>query len=190
MSYKVAIVTSDNVTIGNHFAPTEPFAIYRVHDDFSYVYEETRPSPLDGSGAPDGVYETAGGCGCGDGSATTAAGSNQCGASLATAGAPAGIVGYALAGGGCGSGCGGCGGNGGSGGPVDPRLERTVAALADVQLVIAGTLSPEAQSAFSRRAIRAFAVGGGVTKALDKLVAFEKRQHERFAAHGGHISAE
>jgi len=191
MSYKVAVVTGNNVTIGSQFAPAESFAIYSVRDDFTYAHEENRTWPPDGAEADSGFEATGGGCD--DGGATTACDSGQRGDGVTTAKNGAGTVGYALGSGGCGpggcgdgGGCGsgGCGDGGGGGGPTEPRLERTVAALADVQIVIAGTLGPKAQSALARRGIRAFAVGGDVTKALDKLVAFEKRQHERHAARG------
>ncbi|HMA95640.1 MAG TPA: NifB/NifX family molybdenum-iron cluster-binding protein [Polyangiaceae bacterium] len=182
MSYRVAIVTADRVTIGNHFARAEAFAIYSVRDDFTYVHEEDRRPPAedaDPTVACD-CHEPAGIATCGP--------SQHCGVEAAASDG-SGSVGYALGGGGCGSGggcgcgSGGCGGGGGGGdGPIDPRLEKTAAALADVQIVIAGSVGPQALAALSRRGIRAFAVGGSVTKALDKLVGFERRQHERFGA--------
>lgn len=178
MSYKVAIVTADKVTIGNHFARAEAFAIYSVRDDFTYAHEEDRRPPA-------GDEDTTAACDCGE--SAEVATRDPCGQDGAKAAADgiSGNVGYALGGSSCGSGggcgSGGCGGRGG-GGPVDPRLEKAAAALADVQIVIAGSLGPQAQAALRRRGIRAFAVSGSVAKALDKLVDFERRQHERFGA--------
>jgi len=57
-------------------------------------------------------------------------------------------------------------------------------ALADVEIVVAGTVGPGAEAALARRGIRAFAVEGSVAKVLEKLVAFDKFQHKRRAASG------
>lgn len=187
MSYRVALVTEDQTTIGNHFARAESFAIYQVRDDFTYAHQENRPS----TGTTTAVESRADGrpdaCGCADNAVCETSPGEQSG----SANGGESSVGYALAGGSCGSGggcgSGGCGGGGGCGsggeeGPADPRLEQVAASLADVQIVIAGTLGPQAQAVLARRGIRAFAVSGSVTKALDKLVAFEKRQHQRHLA--------
>ena len=202
MSYKVAIATSDNITIEKHLARAERFSIYTIRDDFTYEHEEMRSREASGDTGvvtrPDnpeaiGSAETSRGCGCS--SATQAstcvppetgriAAGNASGNNHRQAG-----VGFALGGGGCGSGSdctsGGCGGRVvDNDTQVDPDLERTADALSDVQIVIAGTLGPHAQAVLARRSIRAFAVDGGVTRALDRLLAFEKRQYARFSARG------
>jgi predicted Fe-Mo cluster-binding NifX family protein len=191
MSYKVAIATHDNITIENHFGRAELFSIYTIHDDFTYAHEESRSwqscdatsfEPKPEGSVSQVAPKTAKDCGCSSGSADSKS--------------AVGTVGYALQGEGCGSGggcgAGGCGAGGcGAGGcgpagdadtPADPRLERTAEALSDVHIVIAGTLGAHAQAVLLRRGIRAFAVQGGISRALDKLIAFEKRQHARFAA--------
>ena len=163
MSYKVAIATSDNITVENHFSRAEVFAIYAVHDDFTYSLEENR-------------LHLAGGL----------AEVPNCGEAI-----PEEFEEIAAAGGGCGSGgCGGggCGGGGGGKGPVDPRLEKIAGALADTQIVIAGTLGPHAEGALARRGIRAFAVSGFVTHALDRLVAFDKFQYTRRVARATRVA--
>jgi predicted Fe-Mo cluster-binding NifX family protein len=159
MSYKVAIATSDNVTVGNNFGHAEVFSVYTVHDDFTYTHDEDRPRlPAEASHSksqelPEEFLEivasSSGGCGVGRGD-------------------------------GCGAG--GCGG--GYLGPIDSKLAKVAEALADVKIVIAGTLGPRVEAAFAQRGIRSFAVEGFVTKALDKLVAFDKFQHKRRVASG------
>jgi predicted Fe-Mo cluster-binding NifX family protein len=160
MSYKVAIATSDTVTVENNFGRAEVFSVYTVHDDFTYTHDENRPrlpaeaSHSESQALPEEFLEIAasstGGCGVGRG-------------------------------GGCGSG--GCGG-GGYRGPIDSKLAKVAETLSDVEIVIAGTLGPRVEAAFAQRGIRSFAVEGFVTKALDKLVAFDKFQHKRRVASG------
>lgn len=164
MSYRVAVATTDNQTIASHFGKSARFAIFAILDDFNYRLDELRSvneQPAE-SGSPAD-------CSCACSSKPQAAEVS-----------PAGSVGYALEAGGCGSGGCGSGGCGGSSSePVDPRLQGVIEGLSDVQLVIAGTLGPGAQAALAQRGIRAFAVTGPISKALDKLVSYERRQHER-----------
>jgi len=42
MSYKVAIATSDTVTVESNFGAAEVFSVYTVHDDFTYTFDENR----------------------------------------------------------------------------------------------------------------------------------------------------
>jgi predicted Fe-Mo cluster-binding NifX family protein len=171
MSYKVAIATSDSITVESHFGQAEVFAVYTLHDDFTYTHDENRLRLVtDISCSPEGSS-------CGP-----AAAEPEEIQEIVRGGKGGGCGSGGGGGGGCGGGGGGCGG--GYKGPIDPFVAKTAEALSDVEIVIAGTLGPQAEAALAQHGIRSYAVEGFVTNALDKLVAYDKFQHKRRVARG------
>ncbi len=145
MAYYIAVASSNGTTVDIHFGAASEFRIYRVEDDASFSFAETRAAPEEtAQDSQQNAGSEGAGTGCGN--------------------ADAGCGGGTGAGGGCGGAGGGCGGGAGQ--------SAKVASLSDCRAVVCKKIGFNVQKQLEKKAIAGFDVECAVEDALKKITQY------------------